>query len=355
MNSIEVNTLRTKYYIHFVNHIDDLSKFKNQFAVYDKILIITDDNVEKKYLSIVADALSAFGPKIFSFVIKNGEPSKNIDNAMKIIDYMATVGFHRKDTIVALGGGVVGDLAGFVASIFMRGIDFIQIPTTLLSAVDASIGGKTAVDIQCGKNLVGTFHQPKLIIDIVAILNQNPDELLTEGAGEIIKYGIIYDKTILTLMNDGLKKNIVEILLKCAKAKADIVSKDEYENGLRKTLNFGHTLAHSIEKCSGYQITHGVAVAYGMLFALFVAKEIGYCKTNFYVETTSLINKYFSLSKLDFPADDLVFYMKKDKKNEKNEIVLVLANDIDVMVKEFQEEAIKAFLNRYLDEGKRAL
>ena len=349
MNKILVDLKNDSYPIYFLDTTDKMSQIDSVFEKYNKILIVTDDVVSNLYLKVFESYLLQKKHNVQHFVFKHGESSKNIEVAMSAIDYLAKNDFHRNDLIIALGGGVVGDLAGFVSSIYMRGIDFIQIPTTLLAAVDASIGGKTAIDIKYGKNLVGTFHQPVAVIEIYSILKDLPDKLMIEGSSEIIKYGVIYDSTILDDYLSNFEENLKNIIFKSALAKADVVSKDEKENGLRKILNFGHTLAHSIEECSKHQISHGTAVAYGMVFSLFVSYKENICSLGYYKYVRNVILSRHSLSLLMYKVDDLIFYMRKDKKNTNANITFVLSDGKNNFIRLFKEEKIREYLDLFIN------
>ena len=327
MKRIDVNLVSNPYSIFFINWIDEILSVNFEFAKYNKVLIVTDDVVADIYLNKLIKVLKNIVSRIYSYTIANGEKSKNNQNAIGIINYMVENGFHRNDLIIAFGGGVVGDLSGYVASIFMRGIDFVQMPTTLLSSVDASIGGKTAIDIPLGKNLIGTFHQPVAVIETMSIIEELPIDIFQEGISEVIKYGAIYDREILKLVESGIKKNLPEIILRCTKAKAEIVVKDEKESGLRKILNFGHTLAHAIEQCSEYSISHGKAVAYGMIFECFISYKKNYCSKIFYDYLFRLIKKYFKLDKLDYAPHTIIKYMLNDKKNCDSKIVFAIPTE----------------------------
>lgn len=348
MEKVKVKIKTNPYYVYFLDRTHDLLRLSRLFNKYNKILVITDNNVDRVCFPEFETELKKINSRFYKYVIKSGESSKSIKVATAIIDFLAENEFHRNDLVIALGGGVVGDLSGFVASTYMRGMDVIQVPTTLLAAVDASIGGKTAVDIKYGKNLMGTFHQPKAVIDILSIIYGLPNKIVLEGCSEIIKYGIIFDSTILEDFNNGLKSNLNSIIKKCVNAKATIVSEDEKESGLRKILNYGHTLAHSIEECSGHKISHGFAVAYGMLFANFVALKTGICGIETYSCLRSIVEKAYSLKKLDFSIDNLLFFMRKDKKNLDEDITLVLSDGHKNYLRQFKEDELRQLLTCFL-------
>ena len=239
-----------------------------------KTLIVTDDTVNKLYFETVKNSLEEQGFRVLQFVFKHGEKSKNLANYSKIINYLAQNEFTRTDLIVALGGGVTGDLAGFVGSTYLRGINLVQIPTTLLAQIDSSVGGKTAVDLKWGKNLVGAFYQPKLVICAVDTLTSLPDQVFTCGMGEVAKYAVL-DRKVFNLIDNG-NFELIDLVSLCVDYKRRIVEEDEFESGARKLLNLGHTPAHGIEKLSGYKISHGKAVAMGVKIILDASKKHGY-------------------------------------------------------------------------------
>lgn len=238
--------------------------------------VITDTNVEKLYLDAVLASLkdAGFSPSAYAFPA--GEAHKNMDTLTDILDFMSEIPLTRSDFVVALGGGVAGDMAGFAAGVYMRGIPFIQIPTTFLAAVDSSVGGKTAVDLKNGKNLAGLFHQPSLVItDIDAFQTLSPENYAC-GSAESIKMGVISDPVLFDIFENGNpKEQEAEIVCRAVQAKADIVERDERETGDRKLLNLGHTYGHAVEKLSGFTLPHGHAVAVGLAMAARAAEKMG--------------------------------------------------------------------------------
>ncbi|MCM1306220.1 MAG: 3-dehydroquinate synthase [Bacteroides sp.] len=240
----------------------------------NKILVVTDTNVQKLYLESAKRSLAGY--EVHSFVFEAGERSKTAETYLGIISALGESGFKRTDAVVALGGGVVGDVAGFAAATYMRGIDVVQVPTTLLAMIDSSIGGKTGVDLPFGKNLLGAFYQPKLVLADIAALDTLPEKEWENGIGEGIKYACLAGGKIYDILKDGLDNgNLEEFVRLCAKYKADIVAEDEKESGLRKLLNLGHTLGHAIEKQSDFEVSHGVAVAKGIAVMAHAALRYG--------------------------------------------------------------------------------
>lgn len=245
---------------------------KNSFA--KRYGIIADDQVSRLYGERLLSALqkSEINAELITF--PQGEESKNLNTISELSSILARHGFDRKDGLLALGGGVTGDITGFLASCYMRGIPFAQVPTTLLAQVDSSVGGKTGVDIPEGKNLVGAFYQPKAVFVDSQVLKDLPQSELLNGLAEVIKYGVIYDRDFFGFLEMS-RKNILaldlqvleDVIARCCKIKAAVVESDEKETDLRRILNFGHTIGHAVEAVSGYSLVHGAAVAMGMVAA----------------------------------------------------------------------------------------
>lgn len=280
MQKVKVNLGENSYEIFIGEKIfDSAEKFISQ-ADFTKILIVTDKNV----LSSCAENFTKNLRGDFEiFAIEAGETSKSLQEAEKIYTKAIELGLDRKSLIIALGGGVVGDLAGFVAATYLRGVNFIQVPTTLLSQVDSSVGGKTAVNHALGKNLIGAFYQPKAVFIDLETLKTLPESEIKSGLGEVVKYGIISDGNFFTYLENNAEKILnrdaevfAEIVKRSCEIKADVVSKDEKESGLRRILNFGHTIAHAVEEETNYKkYRHGEAVSIGMLGAAFISEELG--------------------------------------------------------------------------------
>ncbi len=262
------------------NILDNAGELTKEVKKPCRVMIVTDDNVAPLYLERVKKSFELSGFSADSFVFENGEASKNICVLEEILEALANKHFTRSDMCVALGGGVCGDITGFAASCYLRGIDFVQIPTTYLAAVDSSVGGKTAVNLKAGKNLMGAFYQPALVVCDIEVFKTLPYDVFADGIAETIKYGAICDKSLFELLRSGgLNEHIDDIVARCVEIKAEIVGEDEFDKGMRQLLNFGHTIGHAIEKVSGFSVTHGHAVAMGMViisyaFSESIAKEI---------------------------------------------------------------------------------
>ena len=252
-------------------------KYTSEVSKAKKAAIITDDTVNSLYGAETEKSLAESGFSVCKFVFPHGEASKCSDTLLKMYEFLAVNDITRADLLVALGGGVVGDITGFCAATFLRGVDFVQIPTTLLAQVDSSVGGKTAINIKAGKNLVGAFNQPLLVISDTDTLNTLTDDIFADGMGEVIKYGMIRSKELFDLLATGkVKENLAEIIAKCVEIKRDVVQNDEHDTGERMILNFGHTLGHAIEKYYNFSdISHGKGVAIGMYRISLLAEKTG--------------------------------------------------------------------------------
>lgn len=300
----------------------------------NKIVVITDDNLNNIYGKELMESLSEdFSTKFI--VIKAGEKSKNFNSLMTIYNELLDFKLTRSDLIVAFGGGVVGDLAGFVASTFLRGISFIQIPTSLLAQVDSSVGGKVAVDLEKGKNLVGSFYHPKLVLIDTEILKTLPEKYFNDGLGEVIKYGAIKDEKLFSKLEnfenkDILKENMEDIIYNCCDIKRVVVENDEKDTGERMILNFGHTLGHGIEKVYNYETySHGEAVAIGMYKITSISEGIGITKKGTSERLKNLLCKYnLPIDAKITKEEELIEAIKLDKKNLNKELNVILIEDI---------------------------
>ena len=286
--------------------------------------ILTDDNVAPLYLEQVKKKLQESGFDTLEFIIENGESSKNTQNLVGLVEFMAENRLTRKDVLIALGGGVVGDLGGFAASVYLRGIRFVQIPTTLLAAVDSSVGGKTAVDLNAGKNLMGAFYQPSLVICDYKTLDTLPADIFADGCAEVIKYGIIGDKPLFERLKNGVKPQIEDIIASCVGMKASIVEQDEFDNGKRQLLNLGHTVGHAIEACSEFKISHGSAVAIGTVIVSKAACKLGYCSPEDVKAITDLLVSVGLPTECPYSAEELYAVATADKKRSGDSISVVL-------------------------------
>ena len=287
--------------------------------------IVSDTNVAPLYLDRVKTSLEKAGFRTCAFVFPAGESSKNGETYLNLLEFLAENQITRSDTLVALGGGVVGDLTGFAAATFLRGVDFIQLPTTLLAAVDASVGGKTAIDLKNGKNLAGAFYQPRLVLCDLDTLDTLPDDSFADGCAEVIKYGMIGDENLLDLLGQKhFRDDPEEVVARCIASKRDLVEADEFDTGARQLLNLGHTIGHGIEACSGYGISHGKAVAMGMTIITRAAIAQGMCPADSLSKLQKLLKQYGLPDATEYSAADLYEKTLSDKKRTGGTISLVV-------------------------------
>lgn len=328
MKTVEVST-GSKYNIVIGDGLlKDSGRLIREVTSAKTAAIVTDSVVDGLYSDTVRKSLEANGFETVKFVFPNGEKSKNINTYSDMLEFMAENRLTRSDCIVALGGGVVGDMAGFCAATYLRGISFVQIPTTLLACVDSSVGGKTAIDLKAGKNLAGAFYQPKLVICDYSTLSTLTDEIFADGMAETIKYGALFDGDFLNFLNENnARDNLEYIIEKCVAFKRDIVNVDETDRGVRGLLNFGHTIGHSIEKCSNFAVSHGSAVAIGMVLMSRGAYKSGITKADITEFLVSLLKKYNLPVSTDFSADELFRATLSDKKRSADDITLVIPSE----------------------------
>ena len=287
--------------------------------------MVSDSNVAPLYLDRVKDSLEEAGFRTCAFVFPAGESSKNGGTYLNLLEFLAENQITRSDTLVALGGGVVGDLTGFAAATFLRGVDFIQLPTTLLAAVDASVGGKTAIDLKNGKNLAGAFYQPRLVLCDLDTLDTLPDDIFADGCAEVIKYGMIGDEGLLDLLGQkDFRDDPEEVVARCIASKRDLVEADEFDTGARQLLNLGHTIGHGIEACSHYGISHGKAVAMGMTIITRSAIAQGMCPSESLSKLQKLLKQYGLPDATEYSAADLYEKTLSDKKRTGGTISLVV-------------------------------
>lgn len=290
-----------------------------------RIALITDSAVDKLYSETVEKSLDKAGINHIKFTFRAGEESKNLRTYSSLLEQLADSGLNRSDAIIALGGGVTGDMAGFLASTFLRGIKYVQIPTTYLSAVDSSVGGKTGIDLKAGKNLAGCFWQPSLVIcdyDTFETLDHNN---ILSGKAEAIKSGMIGD---ISILDDVLSENTEEVIRKSVTVKKQVVEEDGLDTGSRQKLNFGHTIGHSIEQLSGYNLAHGIAVAKGLVAESKAAERMGFssCSASKYL-SEFLKRAGYDLS-IPYSAEDIMKYAVNDKKVHGSYITVVYPDEI---------------------------
>jgi len=294
-----------------------------------RLALVTDSNVARLYLERVLISLRSAGYAVNSFVFAAGEQNKNMQTLADVLEFFAAERLTRTDCVLALGGGVTGDMAGFAAGCYLRGIRYVQLPTTLLSAVDSSVGGKTAVDLAPGKNLAGLFHQPSLVLCDTSCLATLSESEFANGAAEAIKTGILEGEDLFSLLESGsTREQIDEIIARCVAFKARVVEQDETEMGLRKTLNLGHTAAHAIELCSGYTIPHGHAVAVGIAIIARAAEALGWTSEPVEARILALLRANNLPTTTSFSPEALVNAALSDKKRAGGQMTLVVPRGI---------------------------
>lgn len=295
-----------------------------------KAAVISDTNVAPIYLETVEKSVQEAGIETVSYVFEAGESSKTTANLIKIVEFLAQSGLTRNDCVIALGGGVCGDMAGFSAAVYLRGIKYIQIPTTLLAQVDSSVGGKTAVDLPQGKNLCGAFWQPSLVVIDPDVLDTLPAHFFSDGMGEVIKYGCIKSKSLFEKIEKENARDIIDdVIYECADIKRGVVERDEKEAGERALLNFGHTCGHSIEKlCNFSGVSHGEAVGIGMVMISRAGEKAGITEKGTADKIAVLLKKYGLKTETDLPVSEIVRNMAFDKKRTSAGIKLIMLRSI---------------------------
>lgn len=287
-----------------------------------KVLVVTDANVAPLYLADVYRNLTATGLQTYTVSLPAGEQSKNLENYVNLLNVLAAKGLTRTDAVVALGGGVIGDLAGFAAATYLRGIPLVQVPTTLLSMVDSSVGGKTAVDLPAGKNLVGAFHQPSLVLCDPNALSTLPKDVFCDGCAEVVKTAVLFDPELFAhLRAHGLDFDREYVITRCVGHKRDVVCSDEFDTGERQKLNLGHTVGHAIEKCSGLTVSHGRAVAVGMA----IMARAFYSDPS---EIEAVLRRFDLPVRTEFSAEALANAALSDKKRAGDVLTLVVPRAI---------------------------
>jgi len=339
MKTLTVNLGDRSYPIHIgENILSRIGELLQKAGLRGKVAVVTNPTVAQLYLDIVHDGLIASGFEMTAMLVPDGEEHKNLQSLATLYDRLIGERFERQSCVLALGGGVVGDLAGFAAATYLRGIPYVQVPTTLLAQVDSSVGGKTGVNHQGGKNLIGAFYQPRLVLIDVTVLASLPRRELVGGLAEVIKYGIIEDPTLFGFLEKevgnllGLERErlIHTILASCA-IKARVVEKDERESDYRAVLNFGHTIGHALEAATGYtQFLHGEAVGVGMVKAATLSVQHGLCDQRSFERIRRLIKK--AGLPLEIPSgismQGLIQAMEVDKKSAEGKVKFVMCAGI---------------------------
>ena len=325
------------------NLLADAGNHISPILAQDRVFVVTDENVASLHLETLERSLGDAGVRCESLVFPAGDQAKSFHHLQKLIDEFLTRKIERSSTVVALGGGAIGDLAWFAASITLRGVDYVQIPTTLLAQVDSSVGGKTAINTAHGKNLVGMFHQPRLVLADIAVLDTLPQLEFLAGYAEVVKYGLINNPDFFrwleghgAAMRDGSREGRIHAVVASCRAKADIVAADERESGQRALLNLGHTFGHALEAETGYSdmLLHGEGVAIGMIMAIDLSVRMGLCPA----EDAARAHRHFAAVGLDtgldhiqgvsWQAERLLDHMGRDKKVRDGRMTFVLVEGI---------------------------
>ena len=361
---LKINTKTQKYSIIIGSNLGaSISKILKENSIdFKQCLLIIDKNISKQFITKIKRSLHT--KKLYVHIFKANEMNKNFSNVNKILDILLNKNFSREDCVISIGGGITGDISGFAASLFKRGLKLANIPTTLLAQVDSSIGGKTGVNSKYGKNLIGSFYQPSLVLSDIQFLKSLSKREIICGYGEILKHSLIDNKKFFSFLNKNLKKIlslsspfIEKAIYESCKIKKKVVEKDEKEIALRKVLNFGHTFAHAYEAGLGYshKLNHGEAVILGMKTALsFSFKENMLSKSEYnliinHIDNSGLpssIKKYFSIRDLN----KILSFMIKDKKNNSEKINLVLLKKIGkpIFNKQYSKKKLNLFLKKFL-------
>ena len=335
MSIINVNLGAKSYQIEIAAGLLDKAGAKiRSVSKAQRAAIISDSNVDALYGGRLQKSLEGSGFTVTRIVFPAGEKSKCLAELAKIYDRLAAAGITRSDLVVALGGGVTGDLGGFAAATFLRGVDYVQVPTSLLAQIDSSVGGKVAVDLPAGKNLVGNFYQPKLVLIDTELLRTLPVRFLHDGLAEAIKYGCIRDKALFEKISamrddDELLANIGGIVERCCAIKAEIVEHDEFDTGERMVLNFGHTIGHAVEKCCGYtDYTHGEGVGIGMALLTRQTEKLGLTVPGTAGAICKVLQKYNLPVDAPYAETDLLAGIGMDKKKSGSSITLIILKEI---------------------------
>lgn len=324
--------------------LKDCGKYVRVVSKAKKIAIITETNVAPLYLDTVKNCIENEGFEVVNYIFPAGESSKTTETIVNIVEFLAENGLTREDMVVALGGGVCGDMAGFAAAIYLRGIKFVQIPTTLLSQVDSSVGGKTGVDLPQGKNLCGAFHQPALVLIDPDVLETLSPHFFSDGMGEVIKYGCIKSKALFErIETENVKDFIEDLIYDCVNIKRGVVERDEKEAGERALLNFGHTAGHAIEKLHNFtDISHGEAVGVGMVMISEAGERVGLTEQGTADRIRKVLEKYNMKTEVENSITDIIGAMYHDKKRTGSGIKFIMLHSLgDSFINPVENDKVK--------------
>jgi 3-dehydroquinate synthase len=332
MKKVHVPLGQDSYDVYIENGL--LNKADQYLDSNKEYVVFTDSNIPKEYISSVTSKITC--KKVFTFT--PGESLKKAENAIQVIEEMIALELPRSITLIAIGGGVIGDFTGFVASIYMRGVDFIQIPTSLLAQVDSSVGGKVGVNSKLMKNAIGSFHQPKLVLIDPTVLKTLEKRHFNNGMAELIKHGIIKGKSLFKdILEKDIEENIDDFIYQSISIKRDVVIQDVTDKGIRQILNFGHTIGHAIEQDSKYELLHGESIAIGMSI---IAKEQDY-----YDDLIKVFHKFSLPTSYDYNREELFAFMKTDKKVRKDTLDMIFVEEVgNAFVKRIKLDDMKGYL-----------
>lgn len=355
MEKIIARTDKEEYPI-VIDHLPPAAISKIIAATFasDNYFVVIDENIFRLHRNSLEMLISKLGKNTHRYILKSGERSKSILELTKILQSMLTAGLSRSSSLIAIGGGVTGDISAFAASVFMRGIKLIHIPTTLLAIIDSSIGGKTGINFENKKNIIGTFYQPNCVIINLSFLMTLPKTEIISGMGEVIKYSFLSDTSFFDYVNENydsiLTLNeavLIEVILNCLLIKTSVVNQDEFDNGLRKILNLGHTFAHAIESASNFKIKHGIAVNAGLIMVLSISKSLKILnEEKFYSFLQLPLKNLIPAALLKINFNDILHYLKFDKKNFDGKLNGILIKDIGEVLMDFQlsrNQVLKGF------------
>lgn len=346
MRTVHVTASRSYDVVIGSGLLDSVGQRVAALGKVQKVCIVSETTVWPLYGTTVKTSLENAGFKTVSYVFPAGEASKNGNTLLELLNHLAQNRLTRSDLIVALGGGVVGDLAGFAAAVYLRGIRFIQVPTTLLAAVDSSVGGKTAIDLPAGKNLAGAFCQPSLVLCDIQTLNTLPRDIFIDGCAEVIKYGVLFDSSLFQILAvQGPDFDRDSVIARCVELKRDIVARDEFDTGERMKLNLGHTIGHGVEACSHFTISHGKAVAAGMAIVAKAAENQGFCSADTETSIRAVLKKFGLPETCQYSAEQLFEAALSDKKRSGGVVNLIIPRTIgDCVIQPTPIETLKSFI-----------
>ena len=350
MKTVTVNASRSYQVLIGNGLLSSLGTRVKEVCKPSKVAIVSDSNVFPLHGEAAVESLKSAGFQVSSFIFPAGEESKNGSVYLELLNYLADCQITRSDCLVALGGGVVGDLTGFAAATYLRGIAYIQVPTTLLSAVDSSVGGKTAIDLPAGKNLCGAFYQPRLVLCDTATLDTLPEDIFRDGCAEVIKYGVLYDSELFSYLTaTGLNFDRENVIARCVELKRNVVMEDEFDTGERMKLNLGHTIGHGVEARSNFTISHGKAVAIGMAIVAKAAAAQGHCDGATAKQIIATVKAFGLPTETAFTAEDLFQSALSDKKRAGGTVNLIVPVSIgNCMIHPVKVENLETFIEEGL-------